>query len=153
MPPGLGTRSHSGKPPPGTWRRSATEHKIRVGIIGVGSWGEVRAPARAPDPRPDRGRRRLQPHDGEGRAARRELSIPYAFDDHEPLVLHPDVNLVVLPAPAPEHAKLVTAAIAAGIGCTRGRPDWAATYARTGGSDRPCYDVRHTTGSTGPVVV
>lgn len=89
-------------------------NKIRVGIIGVGGWAtyghlpaletldsvEVVAVSS----------RSLEK--AEQLAA--EHGIAHAFDDYEQLVSHPDVDLVVVPAPAPEHAKLVKAAVAAG---------------------------------------
>jgi predicted dehydrogenase len=41
-----------------------------------------------------------------------QFAIEHAFDDYQALIVHPDVDLVVVPAPAPEHARLVKAAIA-----------------------------------------
>jgi predicted dehydrogenase len=92
----------------------SNENKIRVGIIGVGGWAKYgHLPA-------------LQTLDhvevvavssrslekAEQLAA--EHGIAHAFDDYQQLVAHPDVDLVVVPTPAPEHAPLVKAAIAAG---------------------------------------
>jgi len=40
--------------------------------------------------------------------------IPNAFDEERALASHPEVDLVVILAPAPEHVRLVKIAIAAG---------------------------------------
>ena len=45
---------------------------------------------------------------------RQSSNILHAFGDEQALITHPDVDLVVILAPAPEHARLVKAAIAAG---------------------------------------
>ncbi len=42
------------------------------------------------------------------------FNILHAFGDEQALITHPDVDLVVILAPGPEHARLVRAAIAAG---------------------------------------
>jgi predicted dehydrogenase len=46
-------------------------------------------------------------------ATTRRFDIPHAFDRPEPLIEHPDVELVVVSVRAPAHAALVRAAIAA----------------------------------------
>ncbi len=43
-----------------------------------------------------------------------EFGIPHAFADEQALIEHPDVDLVAVVAPAPEHARLAKAVIAAG---------------------------------------
>jgi predicted dehydrogenase len=43
-----------------------------------------------------------------------ELGVPNAFGDYIDLIAHPDVDLVVIPTPGPEHAHLVRAAVDAG---------------------------------------
>jgi predicted dehydrogenase len=43
-----------------------------------------------------------------------KFNISHAFGDEQSLITHPDVDLVVILVPAPEHARLVKAAIAAG---------------------------------------
>lgn len=43
-----------------------------------------------------------------------EFQVPHAFGDYRELVADPEVDLVVIPTPGPEHAHLVRAAIAAG---------------------------------------
>jgi predicted dehydrogenase len=40
-----------------------------------------------------------------------EFDIQHAFDDHRDLIADPDVDLVVILAPGPEHARLTRAAI------------------------------------------
>jgi predicted dehydrogenase len=42
------------------------------------------------------------------------FNIPYAFDDVQALVSHPEVDLIAVLSPAPEHASAVKAAIATG---------------------------------------
>lgn len=92
----------------------AIKPTIRVGIIGVGGWASYgHLPALLT-------LEHTQVVAVSGRtkekAARlaQEHGIAHAFDDYEQLVRHPDVDLVVVPAPAPQHAKLVQAAVAAG---------------------------------------
>ena len=43
-----------------------------------------------------------------------DLDVPHAFGDYYDLIAHPDVDLVVIPTPGPEHAPLVRAAIGGG---------------------------------------
>jgi predicted dehydrogenase len=91
-----------------------TDQKICVGIIGVGGWAKYgHLPALQTLDRIEVvavSSRTIEK--AEQLAA--EHDIAHAFDDYEQLVAHPDVDLVVVPAPAPEHAKLVKAAVAAG---------------------------------------
>jgi predicted dehydrogenase len=88
----------------------SNENKIRVGIIGVGGWAKYgHLPALQTLDRIEVvavSSRTIEK--AEQLAA--EHGIAHAFDDYEQLVSHPDVDLVVVPAPAPEHAQLVTAA-------------------------------------------
>ena len=89
-------------------------HKIRVGLIGAGGWAKYgHIPAL----------QALEEFAIVAVASRRQetadataaaFHIPYAFGDEQALIEHPDVDLVVVAAPAPEHARLVKAAIAAG---------------------------------------
>lgn len=92
----------------------AIKEKIRVGLVGVGSWGRYgHIPAL-----------RLLPEYEIVAVASRSLktasklateyAIPHAFGDYKRLVEHPDVDLVVVLPPAPQHAVIVKAAIAAG---------------------------------------
>jgi len=48
------------------------------------------------------------------KAAAQQYEIPHSFGDHEALVRHPDVDLVVVTVKVPHHLELVTAAIDAG---------------------------------------
>ncbi|MGI4762488.1 MAG: Gfo/Idh/MocA family protein [Janthinobacterium lividum] len=89
--------------------------KIRVGLIGLGGWakyGHIPALQALPEE-----------FEIVAVASRRQaladeyaaqFSIPHAFSDEQALITHPDVDLVVILAPAPEHARLAQAAIAAG---------------------------------------
>ena len=88
--------------------------KIRVGIVGVGNWGryghlpvlqllpnfEVTAVA---------SRRQEYADEIAG-----QFHIQHAFTDADDLIHHPEVDLVVVLPPAPQHARLVRAVIAAG---------------------------------------
>jgi predicted dehydrogenase len=88
--------------------------KIRVGIIGIGNWGryghipvlqllpnfEIVAVA---------SRRKEY-----AREMAQKLGINHAFTDVNQLTTHPDVDLVIVLPPAPQHAAFVRAAIAAG---------------------------------------
>ena len=88
--------------------------KIRVGIVGVGNWGryghipvlhllpnfEIAAVA---------SRRKEYAQE-----TAKQFSIAHAFTDANELINHPDVDLVVVLPPAPQHAAFVRAAIAAG---------------------------------------
>ena len=91
-----------------------SSRKIRVGIVGVGNWGryghmpvlrflpyyEIVAVAS------------LRKEYGEQLA--REFGIPIVFTDAADLICFSKVDLVVVLPPAPQHAALVRAAIAAG---------------------------------------
>jgi predicted dehydrogenase len=93
---------------------NARNGKIRAGIVGVGNWGryghipvlqflpnfEIVAVASR---RKDYARETAQ-----------RFSIAHAFTDATELIEHPDVDLVVVLAPAPQHAVFVRAAIATG---------------------------------------
>jgi predicted dehydrogenase len=88
--------------------------RIRVGLVGVGSWGRYgHIPAL----------RLLPEYEILAVASRSaqtatelatQFDVPLAFADFRELVEHPDVDLVVVLAPAPQHAVVVKAAIAAG---------------------------------------
>ncbi len=94
---------------------SAPTPRIRVGIIGVGGWaryGHIPALQTLGD--------RFEVvavssrHQETADALAAELDIPHAYQGHEDLLADAGVELVIVPAPAPEHHRLVTAAIAAG---------------------------------------
>src|ERR1700761_5320291 len=88
--------------------------RIRIGLIGVGNWAAYgHIPAL----------RSLKSYEISAVASRRldkatelarEFNIPHAFAEAEELIQHPDVDLVAVLPPAPEHARLSRQAIAAG---------------------------------------
>src|SRR4051812_38186609 len=90
------------------------ENVIRVDIIGAGGWAKYgHIPAL----------QSLEEFEIVAVASRKKelaeeyaakFSIRHAFGDEQALITHPDVDLVVILAPAPEHARLAKAAIAAG---------------------------------------
>ena len=90
------------------------DDKIRVGIIGVGGWAKYgHIPAL----------QTLKEFDVIAVSSRKQetaektaaqFNIPHAFGNEQALIDHPDVDLVAVVAPAPEHARLVKATIAAG---------------------------------------
>jgi predicted dehydrogenase len=91
-----------------------SETKIRVGIIGAGGWAKYgHIPALQP----------LKEFEIVAVASRKQelaeeyaakFSIRHAFGDEQALITHPDVDLVVILAPAPEHERLARAVIEAG---------------------------------------
>lgn len=90
------------------------DEKIRVGIIGAGGWAKYgHIPAL----------QSLKEFEIVAVSSRKKelaeeyaakFNILHAFGDEQSLITHPDVDLVVILALAPEHARLVKAAIAAG---------------------------------------
>jgi predicted dehydrogenase len=88
--------------------------KIRVGIIGVGGWARYgHLPVLT----------YLEGFEIVAVSSRRKetaeevaatFGIRHAFGEEQALISHPDVDLVVILAPAPEHARLARAVIAAG---------------------------------------
>ena len=88
--------------------------KIRVGLVGVGHWGRYgHVPVLQSLPAYEivavSSRRREQ-----AEALAGSLGARLAFDDANRLAEHPEVDLVVVLPPAPEHAAIVRAAIGAG---------------------------------------
>jgi predicted dehydrogenase len=88
--------------------------KIGVGIIGVGGWatyGHLPAVKTVDSIE-------VVAVSSRTKARAKELalehSIAHAFDDYNDLIAHPDVDLVVIPAPAPQHKELIRAVIAGG---------------------------------------
>lgn len=89
-------------------------HKIRVGIIGAGGWAKYgHIPALLT----------VEAFEVTAVSSRRQetadqlatdLGIAHAFGDYRELIDHPEVDLVVIPTPGPEHAHLAKLAIAAG---------------------------------------
>lgn len=88
--------------------------KIRVGIIGAGGWtkyGHIPALQTLKEFEVAAVCTRNQ------EAAEKiaiQFNIPHAFGNEQALIDHPDVDLVAVVYPAPEHARLVKAVIAAG---------------------------------------
>jgi predicted dehydrogenase len=88
--------------------------KIRVGIIGAGNWAKyghipvlLFLPAIEIVAVASRSKQSAE-------ELARQFSIRYAFDNPEELITHPEVDLVIILPPAPHHAALARAAIAAG---------------------------------------
>ena len=87
---------------------------IRVGIIGAGGWaryGHIPALGTLDDFEIVAVASRTQ--ESADRLAA-QFNIPHAFGDHEDLIADPDIDLVVVLAPGPEHARLTRAAIEGG---------------------------------------
>jgi predicted dehydrogenase len=87
---------------------------IGVGIIGAGGWARYgHIPAlRTLDQFQILAVSSRRQETADALAA--ELDVPHAFGDYHDLIAHPDVDLVVIPTPGPEHAHLIRAAIAGG---------------------------------------
>ena len=88
--------------------------QIGVGIIGAGGWakyGHIPAIRQLDQFRivAVSSRRQETAH-----ALAAELDVPHGYGDYQDLIADPDVDLVVIPTPGPEHAYLVRAAIAGG---------------------------------------
>jgi predicted dehydrogenase len=91
-----------------------TIRKIRVGIIGSGGWaryGHIPALQALEDfdivALAGRDLKKVQGH-------AKQCGIEHALDSAEALIAHPEIDLVVILAPTPEHGRLTKAAIAAG---------------------------------------
>ena len=92
-----------------------TDKKIRVGIIGLGGWAKYGHIPALQSLKEDFeivavASRKIET--AEEYAAK--FNLKYAFSDEQALVNHPDVDLVAVLAPAPEHYRLVKIAIEAG---------------------------------------
>ena len=88
--------------------------KIRVGIIGVGSWGKyghIPVLQLLPDFEIVAISSRRKDYAVE---IARQFGIPHVLTDATELIEHPEVDLVAVLPPAPHHAELVRKAIAAG---------------------------------------
>lgn len=95
-------------------KNSENRAPIRVGLIGVGNWaryGHVPALQRLRS-------FQITAISSRERARADELasafSIPHSFTDADELIEHPEVDLVAVLAPAPQHADLSHKAIEAG---------------------------------------
>jgi predicted dehydrogenase len=88
--------------------------QLRVGIVGVGNWGRyghIPVLQLLPDFEIVAVASRRKDY---ARETAQRFSIAHAFPDANELINHPDVDLVVVLPPAPQHAVFVRAAIAAG---------------------------------------
>ena len=89
--------------------------KIKVGIIGLGGWAKYGHIPALQSLKEDFEIVAVSSRKKEtAEAYARLFNIRYAFDDEHALANHPEVDFVVILAPAPEHARLVKIAIAAG---------------------------------------
>jgi predicted dehydrogenase len=91
-----------------------SSRKIGVGLIGVGNWGRYgHIPVLRLLPNYEIVAVASRRKEYGGQLAK-EFGIPHVFTEAADLIGHPNVNLVVVLPPAPQHAALVRAAIAAG---------------------------------------
>jgi predicted dehydrogenase len=89
--------------------------KIKVGIVGLGFWANyAHIPALKSLPVAFEITAVASNKLETARSTAAQLNITNAFDDEETLINHPDVDLVVILAPGPEHYRLAKAAITAG---------------------------------------
>jgi len=89
--------------------------KIKVGIIGLGRWaktGHIPVLQALKDDYEIVAVTSRKMETAEQYAA--DLNICNAFDDEQALISHPDVDMVLITAPVPEHYRLVKAVIEAG---------------------------------------
>jgi predicted dehydrogenase len=92
-----------------------SKEKIRVGIIGLGGWAKYGHIPVLQALKDDYEIVAVSSRKIElAREYAEKFNIRHAFDDERVLANHHDVNLVVILAPAPEHARLVKIAIEAG---------------------------------------
>ncbi len=90
------------------------ENKIRVGLIGVGNWGRYgHIPALKLLPEYEIIAVASRSMETASKLAT-QFEIPNALGDYRRLVEHPEVDLVVVLPPAPQHVDIVKAAIANG---------------------------------------
>ena len=88
--------------------------KIRVGIVGVGNWaryGHIPALQLLPEYEITAVSNRSQET---ADATAKEFGFAHAFNNAQTLIRHPEVDLVVVLPPAPQHSALVRSVIAAG---------------------------------------
>lgn len=91
-----------------------SREKIRVGLVGVGSWGRYgQIPALRLLPEYEIVAVSSRKQETAAKLAA-QFGIRHAFGDFQKLAAHPEVDLVVVLPPAPEHAQVVKASIAAG---------------------------------------
>lgn len=91
-----------------------TKEQIRTGIIGIGNWGRyghLPVLQLLPEFRIQAVSSRRETY---GREIAGQFDVPLVFTNPLDLIKHPQIDLVVVLPPAPEHAGLVRAAIDAG---------------------------------------
>jgi predicted dehydrogenase len=88
--------------------------KIKAGIIGIGNWGRYgHVPSLQLMPSYEIAAVSSRRKEAAGQMAQ-DFGAAHAFTDPDELIRHPDVDLVIVLPPAPQHAQYVRAAIAAG---------------------------------------
>ncbi len=110
----------------------STGNKIRAGLVGIGNWGRYgHLPVLQLLPNFEIAAVSSRRKEAAKEMAR-EFGIPHALTDPNELIHHPEVDLVVVLPPAPHHAALVRAAMAAGkdVYC-----DWPLTTTRADTED------------------
>jgi predicted dehydrogenase len=88
--------------------------KIRAGIVGIGNWGRyghIPVLQLLPDFQIVAVSSRRQEYAAE---IAKNFGVPHAFTNAQELIIHPEVDLVIVLPPAPQHGALVRDAIAAG---------------------------------------
>jgi predicted dehydrogenase len=88
--------------------------KIRTGIVGIGNWGRyghIPVLQLLPDFQIVAVSSRRQEYAAE---IAKNFGVPHAFTNAQELIIHPEVDLVIVLPPAPQHGALVRDAIAAG---------------------------------------
>ena len=92
----------------------STTKKIRVGLVGIGNWGRYgHVPVLQLLPKFEIVAVSSRRKEAAEQLAQ-EFGIRYALTDPNELISHPEVDLVVVLPPAPQHAALVRTAIATG---------------------------------------
>jgi predicted dehydrogenase len=95
--------------------KTSRTNKIRVGLIGVGNWARY---GHIPALQSLKDEYTITAVSSRKISTARELAqsfdIPHAFQDPQELIGHPEVDLVAVLPPAPEHAALSRMAIRAG---------------------------------------
>src|SRR5579859_110709 len=89
--------------------------KIRVGIIGLGFWANYGHIPILEALNDDFEILAVSSRKREtAEVCAKQFNIPNAFGSDQELISHPDIDLVVILAPGPDHYRLVKAAISAG---------------------------------------
>jgi predicted dehydrogenase len=92
----------------------STTRKIKAGIIGLGNWGRYgHVPSLQLLSNYEIAAVSSRRKEAVGQMAR-DFGAAHAFTDPDELIRHPDIDLVIVLPPAPQHAQYVRAAIAAG---------------------------------------